>query len=181
MDFFRVCNSKWRKGERKRNISSVIIHSNRRSNVYAIIFLGFLSFFRCQQISPWKLRFVCVIVQATESGGALEWEKKKHSNIRYKKEHFYSLNNVYHGHKDTINNGIVEHKAPSSAKCPNSSKLPSSLARRKYRWNKRRLSQFHYEIATSRQHSQYICRCRWVYWFYHRHRREGFSGYFWRI
>jgi hypothetical protein len=30
------------------------------------------SFFHWQRISPWKLRFVCVIVQATESGGALE-------------------------------------------------------------------------------------------------------------
>ncbi len=38
MDFFRVCNSKWREGERKRNIWSVIIHSNRRSNVYGISF-----------------------------------------------------------------------------------------------------------------------------------------------
>ncbi len=149
-----------------------------------LVFLGFSSFFHWQRISPWKFRFVCVIVKATESGGALEWKKKKikkkHSNIRYKKEHFYLLNNVYHGYKDKINNSIVEHKAPSSAKCPNSSKLPSSLARWKYRWKKRRLSQFHYEIATSRQHSQYICRCRWMYWLHQWYQTgESIRDLFW--
>ncbi len=46
--------------EKAWNISSVIINSNRRSNVYGVIFLGFLSFFRCQRISPWKFRFFFV-------------------------------------------------------------------------------------------------------------------------
>jgi hypothetical protein len=139
MDFFRVCNSKWRKGERKRNISSVIIHSNRRGNVYAIIFLGFLSFFHCQRISPRKFRFLVWQYRQQNRVEHLNEKRKKKSRkniptLNIKKEHFYLLNNVYHGYKDKINNGIVEHKAASSAKCSNSSKLPSSLARWKYRW-----------------------------------------------
>jgi hypothetical protein len=97
-------------------------------------FDNFLPFFLCQQTSLWKFLFLCVKVQATESGGARLSEKrkkikKKHSDIRYKKEHFDLLNNVYHGDKDKINNSIFEHKTPSSAECSNGPKFPSSLAR----------------------------------------------------
>jgi hypothetical protein len=47
-----------------------------------------------------------------------EERKKSRKNIPVfytRKEHFYLLNNVHHGDKHKINNGIFEHKATSTA------------------------------------------------------------------
>jgi hypothetical protein len=86
-----------------------------------------------------SLSFVSECRQQNRVGYLSEKRKKNQektfqlSNILYKKKHFYLLNNVYHGHKHKINNSIFEHKAPFRAECYNGPKLPSSLARWKYR------------------------------------------------